>query len=85
MIGIELEMRGTDPETFEAATCAAAKSITADAAGDNSIVTQQAGHIGEVCGRAAELLAFWEHVPKEFAQADREVILVRHDRGEASL
>ncbi len=70
MARVELDRRCAQTQALEALRCGTSKLIIADAAGDDAGIAQQICHIGEVGGCSAELLAFREHVPEEFAQAN---------------
>src|ERR1700730_8298406 len=75
---IYLEIRGPQAQAFQTASRRAPQRVTTDAARNNALVAEQSGHVREDGGRSAKLLAFREHVPEQLAQADSDVVLIRH-------
>jgi hypothetical protein len=67
MGGIHLDVSGADTETFETASGSATESIAADATGHDAFVAKQPGHVSEIRGSSAKLLALGKHVPEELA------------------
>src|SRR5882724_7557647 len=52
-----------------------AKVILTYAAGNNSLVPQEARDVGKICRSAAELLAEGKHVPQKFAKSDDDAAI----------
>ena len=50
MLRVDLEIFAAQTDAFEAAAGGAAQRIAADAAGDDAVIAEKAGHVGEVGG-----------------------------------
>ena len=81
MLRVDLEEFAAEADAFEATSSGAAERVAADAAGDDAVIAEKAGHVGEIGGCAAEFFPFGENVPEEFAEADDVVGLMRHGLG----
>ena len=55
-----------------------AQCVVANAAGDDAVITEKTGDVGEVGRRSAELLAGRKKVPEQFAEANDGEISVGH-------
>ena len=66
---IALDAADIEAIGFEVPERFLAESIIADTAGDDAGVTEESSDVGEIGGSAAQLFAFGEKIPKEFAEA----------------
>ena len=78
MSRVDLKKFAAETDALKAASSVAAERVAADTARHDAVIAQEAGHVGKVGGRAAEFFALRQNVPKEFAEADNVVGLMRH-------
>ena len=69
MDGIALDAADIEAVGFEVPERFLTEAIIADTAGDDAGVTEESSDVGEIGGSAAELFAFGEKIPEEFAEA----------------
>src|SRR5882757_3883552 len=72
---VELQEFATQTDSLQAAASGATKRVAADAAGDDPVIAEQARHVSEICGGAAEFLPLRQNIPKELAETDDVVRL----------
>ena len=78
MLRVDLQKFAAQADTLEAASSGSAERVAADAAGDDAVIAEQARHVREIGGSAAEFFSFGQNIPKEFAEAHDVVRLIRH-------
>ncbi len=68
MIRIRLEKIRRQAKMLEPAPRFLPERVRSQTAGNNAMISQQAGNIGKVCRRAAKLPALRKQIPEEFAE-----------------
>src|SRR5579859_215008 len=68
---IGLDTGVAEPESLQPASGLETEFIAADAAGDDTLIAEQACHVGKVRRRTAQLAAIWKNIPEQFAKSDR--------------
>src|SRR5271165_1290739 len=67
MIRVPLNKLGREPKLSETMDCFKAQRVLAQAAGRDSVVTEQRADVGEVGWSATQLLSGGKHIPKQLA------------------
>jgi hypothetical protein len=67
MGGIRLEKVGGQAELLKTLLGLLAQSVVANAAGNDAVITEETGDVGEVSRCSAKLLAGGKEVPEQFA------------------
>jgi hypothetical protein len=60
VVRVPLDIRCGQSQLVQLSHCLSTQVVIPDPAGDDSVIPKQAGDVGKIGGRSAELLPFWQ-------------------------